>query len=666
MPAQQETTLSAAVVGRLFEIPDYQRPYAWERKQLEDLWEDLDLMGPRGQHYFGTLVMREIRDDSGVVISLDSTGTELHHCEVIDGQQRLTTCALLLDRIRRRLDALAASGVEGASEIADNLRRAFGIVTVDKASVPRVRLGSAMADYWVNIVLGDEDYPGNALISGEDRVRRAALFFEQKLDQLGSEADPSTVLERLRDLQRRITAGLRLLVYEVSTAAEVGVIFETLNERGRPLSELEKTKNYLLYLARQLPDARQEELAGFINNRWSEIFANLAGQDPDMDDQLLRVHWLATQNAELRSWRRVASIKSRFDRSRYVSGSSRLIPIEGTSADSNDAFDALFHDLKQYVTTLHHCSLFLAEMLDPNASFATFSSPQRARDASAALGRSGVIAVFRPLLCAARLTYPDDGDFYADLVELLECYSARVFVIRQRRVDAGRAKLASLANDLFTRNRTKADVLASIGALMWRYASDGLVQEALESETENWYNRRGHKYFLYEYELSRMSAGEQIPQFSVFTRTGNEQRTTEHILPQNPDADAACWWDVFTSETHVAMRHSLGNLVLTLDNSHYSNKCFADKRGSALTPGASPTPCYSQSSLHQERELATFDEWTPDSIRKRQLALAEWALSRWAVEPPSTSLLEPEEADQEIEPEESDDEYPGEGSSTNE
>ena len=48
MPAQQETTLTAVLADRLLEVPDYQRPYAWERKQLEDLWEDLDLDGPEG------------------------------------------------------------------------------------------------------------------------------------------------------------------------------------------------------------------------------------------------------------------------------------------------------------------------------------------------------------------------------------------------------------------------------------------------------------------------------------------------------------------------------------------------------------------------------------------------------------------------------------------
>ena len=44
----QEVSLPQVVNDRLLEVPDYQRPYAWGPKQLADLWEDLDLLGPVG------------------------------------------------------------------------------------------------------------------------------------------------------------------------------------------------------------------------------------------------------------------------------------------------------------------------------------------------------------------------------------------------------------------------------------------------------------------------------------------------------------------------------------------------------------------------------------------------------------------------------------------
>ena len=114
-----------------------------------------------------------------------------------------------------------------------------------------------------------------------------------------------------------MTSGLGFLLYEVHDLAEVGVIFETLNERGRPLTQLEKAKNYLLYLARRIPDSRSEELAMRINDSWASIFRNLSGED-DADDQLLRSHWLATVDPDRRRWFRVSSIKQRSDRTKYA------------------------------------------------------------------------------------------------------------------------------------------------------------------------------------------------------------------------------------------------------------------------------------------------------------------------------------------------------------
>lgn len=89
-------TLPQVVSQRLLMVADYQRPYAWELKQLSDLWDDLDLLGS-GVHYAGTVVMKEVVGSEKETID----GERLTTYEVVDGQQRLTTCLLLLDRLRR-------------------------------------------------------------------------------------------------------------------------------------------------------------------------------------------------------------------------------------------------------------------------------------------------------------------------------------------------------------------------------------------------------------------------------------------------------------------------------------------------------------------------------------------------------------------------------------
>ena len=73
----------------LFEIPDYQRPYAWTTEQTGELLEDLltAMQGNDDSSYFlGSIVL--IKDPSDA------------RAEVVDGQQRLTTLTLLLCVLR--------------------------------------------------------------------------------------------------------------------------------------------------------------------------------------------------------------------------------------------------------------------------------------------------------------------------------------------------------------------------------------------------------------------------------------------------------------------------------------------------------------------------------------------------------------------------------------
>ena len=45
---------------KIFRIPDYQRGYAWDKKNWTDFLEDLDLL-PRGKHHYtGTVVLDRV------------------------------------------------------------------------------------------------------------------------------------------------------------------------------------------------------------------------------------------------------------------------------------------------------------------------------------------------------------------------------------------------------------------------------------------------------------------------------------------------------------------------------------------------------------------------------------------------------------------------------
>ena len=100
--------LNGMLIGhQIFDIPVYQRSYAWERKNLEDLWEDLYYMDPSKKHYFGTMLLK----DSGK--TAQTALATLKRFDVIDGQQRLTTILILLREIISQLKEVSDDQLRG-------------------------------------------------------------------------------------------------------------------------------------------------------------------------------------------------------------------------------------------------------------------------------------------------------------------------------------------------------------------------------------------------------------------------------------------------------------------------------------------------------------------------------------------------------------------------
>ena len=109
---------------KLYRIPDYQRGYAWGESQLRDFWEDLvNLRFDKG-HYTGLLTFKIHNGD------LDPSEKQLvdngyEKYDVVDGQQRLTTCIIFLNAIiafareisPKKKDDEIALGLESVKDI---------------------------------------------------------------------------------------------------------------------------------------------------------------------------------------------------------------------------------------------------------------------------------------------------------------------------------------------------------------------------------------------------------------------------------------------------------------------------------------------------------------------------------------------------------------------
>ncbi len=102
---------------RLFQVPDYQRGYSWERQQVQEFLEDLEEIQPGRYHYTGTVVLctADSKEERW-----DTDGNAYVPVDVVDGQQRLTTTVLLLDAIQRALTRLSPKSQALAKGISRN------------------------------------------------------------------------------------------------------------------------------------------------------------------------------------------------------------------------------------------------------------------------------------------------------------------------------------------------------------------------------------------------------------------------------------------------------------------------------------------------------------------------------------------------------------------
>jgi len=602
-------SLQKTFEGRVFQVPDYQRGYAWEKRNWQDLWDDIEFLADGKNHYTGNLVLHA---QSTKIRGEDGTEHEVFH--VVDGQQRLTTLVILLACLREHFQ-------NDKKAIADGLETKY-ICFPDQGgqSSFRLRLNSDCNTYFEQSVLRSNHSPEGETIASHRRLKEASAFFgrkiNEKVEELGEELIP------WRDeFHHRITQRLKLGHYVVDDASEVGVIFEVMNNRGKPLSELEKVKNYLLYMASKLA-VPGNSLGDEVNIAWSKIFSALmkAGlTNAEYEDRLLRAHWLMAYNPARKEWAGSQSIKDRFH-------------LRIDQKTHND----LLTELRDYVDSLSKAVVAFCEAFQPLAGHPFGSYPENRRTEvriwAEKLSRDGVRSPFLPLLMAVRLRDPQNAEAYVEVLKACEIFEFRVFRWEGRRSNAGETRFIRLGYDFYHGQAKLTEVCVEIRSRAFDYLSNtGFSEGFTISPENNFYHWSGIRYLLLEYEI-HLSSGRGV-EIDWQTLQTYPDRTIEHILPQTPTDDY--WKDRFDADALRMYTHSLGNLSLTLDNSSYGNKAYPKKCG---TP-ASDTRCYSTASLFMEREIAAkFADWTPKTVKERAGTIQEWALERWHIDPPTEPI----------------------------
>jgi len=235
-------------------VPVHQREYAWEKKHVETLFKDFARAIRERKSYF-----------LGTVVTIPMGGDAL---EVVDGQQRLATTAILLSAIR---DYIAPAVPMLAQYIDGEILT--GIDTSVLARVPRLRLS-----------LDDNEY-FRARLTHEGPIPAARLPSNGLLDVAFEEAkswvetfvrplDKKDHGDALKEWVNFIVSRAFVILVRVPNPSDAYRMFETLNDRGKRTSQSDLVKVYLFGRA----GPRQQE----VQQRWSftrDALESIADED---------------------------------------------------------------------------------------------------------------------------------------------------------------------------------------------------------------------------------------------------------------------------------------------------------------------------------------------------------------------------------------------------
>ena len=468
---------------------------------------------------------------------------------VVDGQQRLTTVSILLAAIAERL------GTDGESD-----GWTAEIIRTDRLTNPGKR-----PDQFRKLRLqgGDED-EYRAVLEGRGDGAGAVTQAWRTIRRLVAQND---VRSLLRGLQR-----LRVVSIGLDANEDPQQIFESLNATGRPLTESEKVKNWLLM---GLPDALQQELHDDV---WLAIEKTLGAEHAtERVDEFLR---------DLLRWRtgRIQGIDAVYD------GLRRWALLSGYTTDR----PKLCRELAELA---HHYGLLTGR---------AGKHPARRVERELHHLRTVGIDVHRPLTMRLLHDAKERSTPNADLAGALGLVGA--WITRMWLADRPLAGLnKAIAELAYGSGPEEGEDLAD----HWRGRIDRLRNSRVgvphdEAVTEGIRTRKA-----YGGSATRTSFAVLCAMMEADSREESPARdrlTLEHVMPQKLTPEWRRALGDSAEEVHGKYGNRLANLTLSGD---------ATNAGLGTRPFAEKADTYRNSPIGMTRRVASEAEWNEEALDRR-------------------------------------------------
>lgn len=571
-PVSQLFDIEAGVV---YAIPRYQREYTWGKSQWENLFDDVLENNPG--YFLGSIIC----------INQSTDALSVQKLELVDGQQRLTTLSLLFASVYHALKSHETDLDDEQRVELINLKRKLVLKKGDDQIrlIPQIQ-NNNNPDYRAVLaeigVISECDVPAYA---GNRKIFRAYRYFQDRIDEManGRSNRLGTIMEFLDKVSHAC-----LVKIEVASHADAYTLFESLNNRGMPLTAIDLIKNKLL--------ARLESIEPGKVDHYFELWNRLLGcisDDYAIQERFFRQYYNAFKD-QLKAVHQVP-----------VATRSNLIQI----------YEKLInHDAKDYLQKISIAGRVYSLILSRNQDDALNGLEKPIKDLERIQGAPSYLLMLYLLVRKDELELTNAH--LTSIVELL----VRFFVRR------------NLTDTPPTRDLTRLfmTVIDKISGLRADAIPQCIEQQLVAVSATDEAFKRKLKGPIYEensgvtrFILCALAEQAMTKESWVdLWRFENKQFvwTIEHIFPQGENIPQS-WITMIADsdeikakefqQTHV---HKLGNLTISGFNSALGNKSFEDKRDRVDRQGRAVGY---KNGLKLNEDLAAAAGWSVDQIDSR-------------------------------------------------
>lgn len=564
-----KTTIKKFFEGeKQYTIPVYQRAYSWEKEQWKDFFEDLEeAIKGDNRYFFGNVLLEEIA----------SSKTN----DIIDGQQRITTIIIfaraLCNVLQNRIKKETLSGEVKNEDFLKYIEEDY-LINRSKAKLQAVEYDR---DYFKDVIICNDDKKHAPQTPSQKRIKEAKDFFIKRLKDKNTE-EILNIFEVLQSAE--------ILSIPFANKKDSVLMFELQNNRGKPLTNMEKLKSYLAYQIytycnKEESEAKLDEITKVFEEIYRLINDIKTDEDSILND--FNIFYCGfgfsyRENDNTLNYKRILRETKNEDKISWI----------------ND-----------YVKELKNAFVNFKEFENSKSIFKEY------------LSYLGVSQIY-PFVLKAYSLFGNDDEKLEQVFKVLENIAFRHKLVRTRADLASRLSAVLKGFDDIERLTNGLQNLCGDEIRHW---CDGAIENSLANIYHNDEKiRKIIYYLLMRYENYLREQDSKTKCYS-FTLKEIEETQIEHIAPQTENGERLssgyCEYDKDFYDNHYL--HCIGNLML-IGQSHnivIGNKSFQEKLAS-----------YEKSPMIQHREVKNFtdNKWDKEAINMRHEKIKEFVLDAWS------------------------------------